>query len=88
MKVKAKNTGLKIGGQPAEKISQAELKKKVDFSNKVKSLNVSDIKIELFDGNYFAVDKLKTLNAQNCNINKIVNGGQFFCKTMTKINLS
>ena len=76
MNIKESST---ISGGRAKSVNTSDLKKKVQYSNKIKALNISDIKIQVFDGNFFAIEKLKTLNAQNCDINKMINDEKFFC---------
>ena len=58
-----------MGGQ-AKAISQGDLQRKLETSRKLKALNVSDNKLGSFDGAFFAIDKLKTVDATNCALTK------------------
>lgn len=77
----------KISGN-VKSVSTIEIKKKVNMANKLKALNVSDMRISKFDGQMFAIDRLKTVNAQNCAVQGFVNPEKFFCATITKMNFS
>ena len=46
------------------------------------------MKITKFDGAIFAIDKLKSLNASNCNLTTFVNTDKIFCASLTKVNFA